>query len=259
MIKPALSVVLIIAAVCTRQSATQNGDLPTSTSSRANAPNPPGPRHKESDAFFVQWLESHGHSDVVVDDNGVGVANNTTRLQASLYGSKQHDKGGFIVEMEFTIRVPSNRSITEFVAGIGETEAQAINDAQVNFMLTTFHVVYKGFINDADPHMKSTNMQINGANREVITGDILTRGTASDKKFDFNSMREEIQGTLRNLPLTPEPHWLKVVYSQNNGKPATVAVTLDNVDHPGLTEAVTRLRWPSSDSFYLAKQFIVIR
>lgn len=93
-------------------------------------------------------------------DVGVGVGNNATRLRASLYGSKPSNKG-CVVEMEFTIKLPDNRSITEFVAGIGDSEAQAISDAQLNFMLTTFHVVYKGFINDADPHMTSRSAASN--------------------------------------------------------------------------------------------------
>ncbi len=217
-----------------------------------------GPRHKESDDFFVKWFEAHGHSDVVVDDEGVGIDKNPTRLQASLYSSKPSNKG-FVVEMEFTIKLPSNRTITEFVAGIGDTEVQAIRDAEANFILTTFHVIYKGFVNDADPHMSSERLEINGTTRDVIAGDILMRGAKADKNFDLGAIRQQIQATLKTLQLSPGPHWLKVVYSQNAGNPMTVAVTLDNADHAGLTTAVTRLGWPRSDGFYMAKQFIVIR
>lgn len=93
----------------------------------------------------------------------------------------------------------------------------------------------------------------------MISGDILTRGINADEKLDLNAIRGEIQGALKNLTLAPGPHWLKVVYSQNAGKPGTVAVTLDNGDHAALTDAVKRLPWPRSEGFYMAKQFIVIR
>jgi hypothetical protein len=196
---------------------------------------------------------------VIVDESGVGIGENATRLRAGLYGSKPQDKGGFLVEVEFTIQLPSRREVIEFVAGVGQTEEQAINDALLNFTLTTFHVVYKGFINAADPHMTMTTVPINGMNRDVIAGDIFMRGGASDKNIDFNGLTEEIRGALKDLPLTPEPHWIKILYSQNGGKPMTVAATLDNADHLGMTDAVKRMHWPRQDSFYIAKQFIVVK
>ncbi len=250
--KHALIIGLALAAGCGRESS------PTGATA-ANVPESRSARRPDMDDFFVKWLRDHGHADVVVDADGVGVGDNTTRLQAGLYDSKQYDNGGFVIEVEFTIRLPSGREITEFVAGMGDTEKQAIDDALLNFTLTTFHVVYKGFINAADPHMTMTTVAINGVSREVITGDILMRGTAESQNIDLNAMRAEIRGVLKNLPLTPGPHWIKIVYSQNNGEPLTVAVSLDNADHPDMTEAVKGLKWPLREGFYMAKQFIVIK
>jgi hypothetical protein len=215
-------------------------------------------RRAEMDDFLVKWLEGHGHADVVVDSGGVGVAGNDTRLRAGLYGSESV-KGGFVVEVEFTIQLPSRRKITEFVAGTGQTEEQAIKDALLNFLLTTFHVVYKAFINEADPHMTASTVAINSVNREVISGDIFMRGDASNEDIDLHPLRPEIQGALQRVPLTPGPHWIKIVYMQQARQPVTVAVTLDNAEHPGLTEAVKRLNWPARDEFYMAKQFIVVK
>jgi len=173
--------------------------------------------------FFVGWLEAHGHKDVVVDADGVGVANNATRLKASLYGSNEHKNSGFVVETEFTIRLPSKRIIP------------------------------------LDPHMGMKKLQINGAEREVILGDILSRGNTAEGEVNLNPMREEIRKAISKLALEPSPHWIKIVYSQHESKPMTVAATLDNGDHKGLTDAITALPWPRSDRFYMAKQFIVIK
>src|SRR5207244_1836462 len=104
-----------------------------------------------------------------------------------------------------------------------------------------------------------TTVAFSGVNRDVIAGDIYMRGSASDKKIDLNAMRERIQGALKDVPLAPGPHWIKIVYSQDDGKPMTVAATLDNTDHPKMTDAVKRLKWPARDGFYMAKQFIVIK
>jgi hypothetical protein len=234
-------------------------EAPTSGATAAKSRGARAARRPEMDDFFVKWLKAHGHADVVVDAAGVGVAGNATRLRASLYGSKRHADGGFVVEVEFTVRLPSGREITEFVAGMGDAEEKAINDALLNFTLTTFHVVYKGFINPADPHTTMTKVAVGGVDRDVIAGDIFMRGTASGTDVDLNAMRSEIQGVLKDVPLAPGPHWIKVVYSQNDGKPMTVAVTLDNADHLGMTRAVERLKWPRRDGFYMAKQFIVVK
>ena len=217
------------------------------------------PRDPRMDDFFVKWFEGHGHEDVVVDADGVGVRDNAARLRASLYGSKRHGPGGVVVEVEFTVRLPSGGQITEFVAGMGETEERAVNDALLNFTLTTFHVVYKAFVNADDPHMTSATVPIGGADREVIAGDIFMRGSPSDEEIDLHAMNAQIQGALKAVPLAPGPHWVKVVYSQDGGVPTAVAVTLDNAAHPGLTDAVKRLKWPPREGVYMAKQFIVVK
>ncbi len=245
-------IALALVSGCVRASPTTSIERPKAQETRAA-------RRPDMDEFFVKWFKGHGHADVAVDADGVGVGDNATRLRAGLYGSKPQDKGGFVVEVEFAVLLPSRREIVEFVAGMGETEQQAINDALVNFTLTTSHVVYKAFINAADPHMTTTTVPIQGVNREVVLGDIFMRGTDSKKDIDLNPMLAEIQGVLKNVPLSPEPHWIKIVYSQVDGKPMTVAVTLDNADHAAMTDAVSRLNWPRRDGLYMVKQFIVVK
>jgi hypothetical protein len=222
------------------------------------AANLPSQRAK-TDAFFVKWFEAHGHTDMVVEEDGVGVGDNATRLKADLYDSKRHDDGRYVIELDFRIRLPANGEITEFVAGMGKSEDQAIDDALLSFMLTTFHVVYKGFVNASDPHMKLTPLEINGATRDVIMGDIMMRGESSSDKIDLHAIRTEIQGVLKHQPLTPSPHWIKIVYAQHKAKPVTVSVMLDNNEHRELTEAVTNLHWPHIEGFYMAKEFIVVK
>src|SRR6476620_3395128 len=80
------------------------------------------------EAFFVQWLKGHNEKDIVVDDKGVGLKGNPTRLKASLYGSQPSEKGGQIVELEFKITLPDGQVIIEYLAGMGDTEEKAIND-----------------------------------------------------------------------------------------------------------------------------------
>lgn len=215
--------------------------------------------HPAAVEFFTGWFEAHRHTDVIVDQQGVGVGTNATRLSATLYGSKQQDDGGYVVEMEFRVLLSAGREMVEFVAGLGDSEAAAIDDALLNFMLTTFHVVYKGFINADDPHIEIKQLTLAGQPRELIAGDIYLRGGTESKTIDLNVMRPLIEAVLSEASFTAEPHWVKIVYSRIDNKPGTVSVTVDNEEATALTAAITALDWPASREFYMAKQFLVIK
>ena len=64
---------------------------------------------------------------------------------------------------------------------------------------------------------------------------------------------------MAGLSLSDQPHWIKIVYGQNEKVPTIVAVTLDNNDESTLTEKIKQLDWPKHDGFYMVKQFIVIQ
>ena len=70
-----------------------------------------------------------------------GVADNPTRLRSSLYGSKRFTNS-FTAELEFRVRIPDGREIIEYVAGSGDSLEKAENDAKVNFILSTFCLVW---------------------------------------------------------------------------------------------------------------------
>ena len=211
-----------------------------------------------AEAFLKGWFESHGHTDVVVDANGVGVASSPTRLSAKLYGSNQNN-GGFVVETEFRIKLASGKEVVEFVAGMGTTKEEAIQDTLANFMLTTFHVVYMAFINPDDPHMTAKQLDIQGRKRDVILGDMYMRGGPGSNELDINSLRPAIEASLSKTQFAEGAHWLKIVYGQSKGKPLTVSVTIDNQEDRPLTDRISSLAWPRSDDYYLFKQFIVIK
>jgi len=215
-------------------------------------------RNTKTEAFFVDWLKAHGETNIVSDSKGVGLTGNATRLKASIYDSKKHADGRYVVETEFRIRMPSGGEIVEFVAGIGDTEAQAINDSLLNFTLTTFHVVYKGFMNPADPHQTLRPITLNGQPRQIAMGDIYMR-SGKTNQTDLNLLRPKIEDAIGRLTLSPQPHWIKIVYGHVKTNPPTVSVTLDNEEHPSLTAAIKDLPWPEGDDFYMVKQFIVIK
>ncbi len=211
-----------------------------------------------NDQFFVDWLKNHGETNVVTDASGVGLAGNKTRYRASLYGSES-SKTGCSVEVEYRITLPEGGPIIEYVSGIGDTKDKAVSQAMVNFTLTTAHVIYKAFINPADPHQREKTVTMNGQKRELFAGDMIQLGGGTNGSIDLDDMSAQCQDMVAALPLGPGTHWIKLVYSQDHNKPMIVAASLDNKDNAAATDALTKLKWPAREDFYMAKQFYVIK
>lgn len=152
---------------------------------------------------------------------------------------------------------PGEKS-SNFSPGLGATEDQAINESFVNFVLTTFHPVYKSFINADDPHLDSKPIDIQGVSRNVVFGDVFCRGASSIKELDLIETSDQVENALASLQVSPDSHWIKIVYAQMKNEPATVSATIDNLESPDLTTKVSRLNWPKREEFYMFKQFIVI-
>jgi len=213
---------------------------------------------RESNEFFETWLRSHGETNIVFDSNGVGLPGRTTRLRWSLYGSTQQTNG-VNAELEFRIRLPDQREIMEYVAGSGATLQQAENDAKLNFALTTFHVIYGGFFNPKDAHYAEESITNNGQPRLLAIGDTMTRGQSTNSSPEMFFLRKHFREIVSSYPLSPQTHWIKIVYANHHARTMLCAVTLDNEDSPALTEAVQSLPRPKPEEFYMVKQFIVVK
>ncbi|MFO0759002.1 MAG: DUF6348 family protein [Byssovorax sp.] len=212
-----------------------------------------------SDAFFADWLTAHGETRIVVDAGGVGLANNPTRFRTSRYGVTPHGPDAFLVESEFRVRVPGGGEIIEYVAGVGSSPDDGENDARANFVTSTLHVIYRSFLNPRDPHQTEETVSFQGTPRAVVRGDLYCRSFGDIAAPDLAPLDPKILDILRPMPLSPGPHWIKLVFQQASGAPVTVAATLDNNDDLGLTAALGALPWPKRPEPYLVKQFIVVK
>jgi hypothetical protein len=219
----------------------------------------PDAQKSKSNEFFIGWLQSHGETNIVEDRKGVGISTSPTRLRSSLYGSEKQQDGTVTVETEFRIRLPDGREIVEYVAGTGDSLEAAEKDSKLNFLLTTFHVVYGGFMNPADPHQTQETVTIDGRRRVLVMGDSMTRSGTTNGAPDMSELRSRFRGMLSSFPLSPEPHWIKIVYAQHQAKLMICSVTLDNQENAALIEMVRKLPWPVQQDFYMLKQFIVVK
>ena len=189
----------------------------------------------------------------------LGVAGSATRLRSSLYGSTKQQNGRVTAETEFRVRLPDGREMVEFIASMDNSLNQSEEDAKLNFLLTTFHVVYRSFMNPADPHQTEEPVTINGKLRVLVMGDAMTRSGSTNSAPDLSALRLRFRELLSPLPLSPQSRWIKIVYAQHRAKVMTCSVALDNQENPALTEAAKKLPWPAQEDFYMVKQFIVIK
>lgn len=208
--------------------------------------------------LLIDWLKNHGEPEVIADRDGVGIKGNPTRLRTVIYKATEHARDRHVVELEFRARLGHDREIVEFVAGMGTSLEQARSDAFANLVLTTLHVVYKAFLNPADPHQSSTMVTIGTVQRQLVAGNLYSRGTTNSTR-GLDNLQPQLEKAVCSVSYSADPHWIKVVYSHANGAAGTVEVTVDNTVHPGLTDAIRNLGWPTSTEFYLAKEFLILQ
>lgn len=251
-----LVVVILVAFWVSRRSRTRVGDSHV-------LPDAHDENREDKTTFLnrqlAKWLADHGHSDVVTDAAGVGLKSNQTRLRAEVIGLNLQPNGTVVANVGFLIRLPSGQEIAEQVGGLGPDDELAVTDATFNFLVTTFHVVHKAFMDPSDPHLIAKTISNQGQTREVILGDTYLREGVATSDIHLEDFRE---ATLKMLEATPIPegmHWVKILYLQQENVAKTVVVTLDYENHQAMTEAVGRFPWPRRKEFYLVKQFLVVR
>jgi hypothetical protein len=216
------------------------------------------PPETKSNEFFTSWLQHHGESNIVSDVNGIGLTGNSTRLRFGVYESSGVSNN-YTSELEFRVRIPDGREIVEYVAGSGDTKKKAEEDAKVNFALSTFHVIYRGFLNPNDAHQNEEKITMNGQPRTLLLGDTMMRGQSGSGSPDAYPLRTHFREILSPLALSPQTHWIKIVYGNHHSNAMLCAATIDNHDSAELTEAVKKLAWPRQEEFYMVKQFILIK
>ena len=202
--------------------------------------------------FIADLLRDHGEKKVVVDSGGVGVKGNPTRLAARECDAQAKD-GGWIVEMELQVHLPGGH-LTEYTTGVGRTREAARQACLENFTLSTFHVIYKAFLNQADPHMELYRFRQGKLSRICVAGELVSMGDGTTPRLSAK-LERQIREVLLRHTFRPGPHTAKIVYVP--GLASSVAI--DGREQPALAEALKKLAWPKTAKPYMAKQFVVIR
>lgn len=207
--------------------------------------------------FFQDWLSHHGEKQIVRSGAGVSVEGANIRFCASVYGT-DGALGRRSAELEFVTTLPDRRQIVDYVAGVGDSDEAATQDALANFALTTFHVLYSAYVNAEDPHLRPQQVKVNGQPRRFYVGDWGIRGNSPDPAVLDDLSRRVIARIVPHVH-DDKAHWIKVVYGQIKGETIESETTFDGAATHPIDAEIDAMPWPKSSDFYMLKLFIVVK
>jgi hypothetical protein len=203
---------------------------------------------------LVKLIKAHGEKHIVQDSRGVGVKGQSARLQASLCDAQYNLLGfNWTVQMEIKVHL-SNGELSEFVTGVGNTREEATTICLSNFTRSTFHVLYKAFLNPNDKHLQSVSFGPKGHPRQLVAGELLLMGGPSAPAIPVG-LESQVVSIIKRHSFSAGPHTVKIVFMP--GEASSVAI--DGQEQTSLAEALTKLKWPKSNQTYMMKQFIVVK
>ncbi|MGE6762330.1 DUF6348 family protein [Corallococcus interemptor] len=148
--------------------------------------------------------------------------------------------------------------VVESVGGFGKTKEEASNDALMNFVRASLHVLLSAFVRPPDEHVTVETWQVGGIDRKVILGDIVSRGDDGGARHEEPWIKA-FENALRSLPLTSGTHWVRVYYAQRDGERISLEVRLDNEPWQALTDLLETASWPTAPGFLSRRLFLVLQ
>ena len=198
--------------------------------------------------LLVDLLKSHGIA--ALHDGGiVTLVDYKHRFVLQVY--KSGDKS---VLLEAMCRLENGQLMTERLAGVGETQEQAVMDAQINFVGAVFHVWLAALLGKSNKHTSEYIWQVNGTERKVTIGFPSERGGGCNEV----EWQKEWHLSLQRLALSPGLHWASLCYVRHSDKFIACDALLDNEVCESVEEKMLKFDWPVRDGLYSVRQFIVI-
>lgn len=202
--------------------------------------------------LLVAFLKPHGI--IAVHNDGIVTVPEHSNHRFVL---QVYESGENTVSLEAMCRLPSGQLMIERLAGIGDTQKDAILDVQTNFANSVFHVWLSALLGKPNQFAKEYVWKVNGTDRNITVGFPTARG-----EFEAGAnagWQDAWHSAVRELPLSSETHWASICYCQNAGKLLACDTLVDNNDCESAKEKVLSFAWPARDKFYLIRQFLIIQ
>jgi hypothetical protein len=209
-------------------------------------------------SYFELWLKAHNFTDFEKRQDGIYFPKQGVLLDGEISEAKELKPGAFYsVESRISITFKNGRRLDDFVAGAGAKVDQALYDSLQNFCLTTLHPLYAELFDHQDPHVRKETWVVSGVQRRIFLSEWGKRGFPIDESTQKKA-ELLISEELRNLKMSGDIHWIKLLASGYQGKLNALVVTVDGVKSERLTQRLAESGWPTPNDFYMAKLFIVV-
>lgn len=161
------------------------------------------------------------------------------------------------VQLDVRVHLPDGRTVVESFAGIGDSFPYALGDAFDNFSRSSFHVLLNAFFGGAQ-EVLSEEWVLPGGRFTAWIGDATFRGEPPAEGEDLVGWFETFVDAIKEMPLSPQPHWIRLFYAQHQGQTMVCEGLLDNFPWEEGQHQMERFHWLPSEEFYSTRIFLVL-
>lgn len=169
-----------------------------------------------------------------------------------------HEHSG---RLDIEVRVEPGQTIVESFAGMAANAPQThLDDALVNFVVNSFHVLLSALWHDHDPEQIVTETwEVGNTPFTAFIGNIGTRGTVGGVAPPLPAaFLPTLERAIRSERLSAQLHWFRFYFGMVRNEPIFEALR-DNEPWEAGIDALKSVDWGAYESFYSARLFLMLR
>lgn len=209
--------------------------------------------------ILVGLLRTHAVAAVYDEEHGiVTLPDHPYRMALNVYKGADN-----VISLKAICEIGPGKYMKEHLAGWADEQAQAVMDAQRNFVGCVFHVWVAALLGKANNYAHEYIWKINGTERKVFVGDPCGRYQKSGKADSDVTLDTSWQNAWHEavckLPLSEDLHWASLCYVQHAGNVIACDALLDSEACEPLKQKLLAFDWPVREGFYSVRQFMIIQ
>ncbi len=167
-----------------------------------------------------------------------------------------------VVQLDISMLFPNGGFVESFVAQ-GITHEEALSSAFQQFEVNVLHAFITAFWEDGkrvENGVGTDIWEINGSKWQVVVSNFGYRGVEEFDNIidDIDTLFDIIENNIKSLPLTEEIYAVRTVYTNTSDGKKVSEAYINNEPFVELEEAVSKLGWRESDSFYSVRNLVLL-